>query len=162
MGKIVLVIGFICLMAGLGFAQKTEDVLFEEASSCIMQGDYDQAVEKYQEAIAADPRSILAHQLLGITYGLQYAKTRNMDFKKKQIETLLKTLELDPKYWPAMTHLGMAYYAIGDKTSAAFYLKQVLELQPKHPERVLYQKVIEEAGKSTAEGKPHSPAASKQ
>ena len=161
MGKTFLVIGFICLMTGLGFAQKTEDVLFEEASSCIMQGDYDQAVTKYQEAITADPQSVLAHQLLGITYGLQYAKTRDMNFKKKQIETFLKTLELDPKYWPAMTHLGMAYYAIGDKANAAFYLKQVLELQPKHPERVLYQKVIEEAGKSTVEGKPSS-AASKQ
>ncbi|HNV85537.1 MAG TPA: tetratricopeptide repeat protein [Candidatus Omnitrophota bacterium] len=155
MGKIFLAIGLIFLAPIISFAQKTEDALFEEASVCIMQGDYDKASEKYQEAIAVDPQSVLAHQLLGITYGFQYAMTRNMEFKQKQIETFLKALELDPEYWPAMTHLGMAYYAIGDKANAARYLKRVLEIQPKHPERVLYQKVIAEAEKAASE-KPAS------
>lgn len=145
MKKWLTIAGIICLVpAGFLFAVPFDDRL-EEASHAITAGDYQKAVACYQEAIEINQKSPLAYNLLGIAYGFQFALTKDSEFKERQIKAFEKAVELDPRYWPAMTHLGMAYYSIGKKAEAALYLKKVLEMQPEHPERIVYEKVIAEA-----------------
>lgn len=137
--------GVICLVSAGPLFAKTFDDCLEEASQAIAAGDYGKAVAQYEEAVAVNQKSPLAYNLLGIAYGFRYALTKDAGFKDKQIASFEKAIEIDPNYWPAMTHLGMAYDSVNRKKEAAVYLKKVLEMQPRHPERILYEKVIAEA-----------------
>jgi len=145
MKKWLAIAGVICLVSAGSLFAKTFDDCLEAASQGVVAGDYEKAVAEYEEAISVNPKSPLAYNLLGIAYGFRYALTKDAGFKDKQIASFEKAVEIDPDYWPAMTHLGMAYDSVNREKEAAVYLKKVLKMQPGHPERILYEKIIAKA-----------------
>ena len=126
------------------YGKTTQDV-FEEAAVFIQNGDYESAVLKYKEAIALEPKSSLAYNLLGLAYRFQFALTKNEDYRKEEIASFQKAVELDPSYWVSQINLGNSYYSLGDKKKAAGYFTKALEIYPEHPERPDFEKKISEA-----------------
>ncbi len=132
-------------MASSPLFAKTAKDIFNEASVFIENGDYESAIAKYKEAIALEPKSALAYNLLGLAYRFQFALTRKEEYRKEEIASFEKAVELDPAYWVSQINLGNSYYSLGDKKKAAACFQKVLEIYPGHPERPDFEKKIREA-----------------
>jgi tetratricopeptide (TPR) repeat protein len=109
------------------------------------QGDYDQAVKSYGEALKADPESI------DIRNELALAHFRNREFGKAE-KLLDEVLHRDPKNRNGLIMLGGIYASRGDHQQALAMYEKVLEADPEDPEVYLYlgsvyidQKNFEEA-----------------
>lgn len=51
-------------------------------------------------------------------------------------------MEIDPKFWVALINLGVTYYGQGEKAKAAALFKKALALNPQHPEKTQFEKMI--------------------
>ncbi|MBS3751549.1 MAG: tetratricopeptide repeat protein, partial [Anaerolineales bacterium] len=95
-------------------------------------GDYQSALESYQQALGADPRNLRANLNLAQTY-LQNAKYQ------EAIESFQKALNIDPEDIAAQTGLCDAYLALGhqerregNQQGAVDYYQKVLTFNESH------------------------------
>lgn len=142
---LMLVLIFFCGCAG----DKNNDALslINEGGRLFQQGNYDSAIQKYNEALQIDPNNAIGHNLLGMAYRFKFNQIGTQEFKDKEIESFKKSIELDPKYWVAYKNLAASLYYQNKKKEAVPYLEKALELQPNDPEKSLLLKWIDE-GKS--------------
>ncbi|MDA3798385.1 MAG: tetratricopeptide repeat protein [Kiritimatiellae bacterium] len=118
-----------------------------EGGEFFQKGDYDSAIQKYSEAVEADPDNPIGYNMLGMAYRFKFNQTGTQEYKDKEIEAFKKSVGLDPKYWVALKNLAASLYYQNHKKEAVPYLEKALKLQPNDPEKTLLLKWIEE-GKS--------------
>jgi tetratricopeptide (TPR) repeat protein len=121
----------------------------QEGFSQFQQQNYDGAIKNYELAIALGAKSPNAYNMLGQAYRFKFQQTHDPKLAESEIISFQKAVEIDPKYWAAMLNLGTSYYSRGDKAKAAVWFKKAMEINPHHPDRGLYDKMI-------AEGAPPS------
>ena len=104
----------------------------------MFQKQYPAAIEIFKQAIATDPQSARAHQLLGEAYLQTKQGTLGA-------EALNKAIALDP-VGMAESHLQLAhlYDLAGAKKLAANEYKMFLEKVPNHPSRKKFEKYIKD------------------
>jgi tetratricopeptide (TPR) repeat protein len=107
-------------------------------------GQYDKAIEFYQEALKSQPSLPRVHNLIGMAYRFQFNKQNEPALKEKEITSFRKAVELDPKYVVARINLGSSLYYSGVKDEAAKHLKLALELMPQHPDAEQLKEMIAE------------------
>ncbi len=116
----------------------------QDGISHFQKQEYDQAIASYQKAIKLAPKSAAAYNLLGMAYRFKYNQLRNPELRAQEIGAFEKAVEIDPQYWVAMINLGVTYYDQGDKARAAALFKKALRLNPNHPEKAEFEKMIAE------------------
>ena len=116
----------------------------QEGIAHFQKQEYDQAIASYQKAIQLAPKSAAAYNLLGMAYRFKYNQLRNPELRAQEIGAFEKAVEIDPQYWVAMINLGVTYYDQGDKARAAALFKKALSLNPNHPEKAEFEKMIAE------------------
>ncbi len=132
------------LIALMGCGGDSAEKNLEQGVAHFQKQEYDLAIQSYEKAIKLEPKSAAAYNLLGMAWRFKYNQLANPDFKKKEIEAFQKAVEIDPKYWVAMLNLAATYYYQGEKAKAAPLFKQVLALNPQHPEKLQLEKMIAE------------------
>jgi tetratricopeptide (TPR) repeat protein len=123
---------------------ETPEKYMQEGISHFQKQEYDQAIASYQKAIQLAPKSAAAYNLLGMAYRFKYNQLRNPELRAQEMGAFEKAVEIDPKYWVAMINLGVTYYDQGDKARAAALFKKALSLNPNHPEKAEFEKMIAE------------------
>lgn len=116
----------------------------EKGTAQFQKQDYDAAVLSFSKAAELEPKSAVAHNMLGMAYRFKYNQVRSQELKNKEIAAFQKAIEVDPNYWVALINLGATYYFTGDKAKAAPLFKKALELNPQHPEKDQIEKLIAE------------------
>lgn len=84
---------------------------------------YREAVDLYQEALRADPKSYLLYNKLGIAYHQQL----QLGLAKQCYE---RSMKLDRNYSEAINNVGTVYYAQGSYRRAISRYKRALKLSP--------------------------------
>ncbi|MGB3340618.1 MAG: tetratricopeptide repeat protein [bacterium] len=141
--KKLLIIFFVLIIMTCGKKGNAEQYLTEGAK-CIEQGQYDKAIELYQQGIKLEPKSAMAYNLLGMAYRFEFNQTGDQKWRDKEIESFEKAIELAPDFAVALVNLGATYYYSGDKEKAAPYFKHALEVYPEHPEAEEIMQMIAE------------------
>lgn len=139
--SILAVMGLIALMSCSG---DQSEKYFQAGLAYFQQHNYDLAIENYEKAIALGARSPVAYNMLGMSYRFKFQQTGKPEFQQNEIDAFQKAVNLDPKYWVAMLHLGATYYSRGEEAQAAIWFKKVLALNPTHPEKAQIEKMIVE------------------
>jgi len=91
------------------------------------QGRYEEALERFQEVLAAEPDHAGAH--LGL--GLVYCFVGRFD---ESLEELKRAVECEPDWVDARLNLAKTYAMLGMYDEARVEFNQVLTLHPGHPE----------------------------
>ncbi len=88
-------------------------------------GDYDRALEAYEQVLATNPLDPEVYLLRGLTYRRQgsYDKSES-DFRK--------AIALDPMYWRAYEYLGALYWRLGQYDRALAEWKRGLAIAPRN------------------------------
>ena len=118
--------------------------LINEGVSLFEKGNYDSAIQKYDEALQIDPNHSIGYNLLGMAYRFRFNQTGTQEFKDKEIGSFKKAIEIDPKYWVAYKNLAASLYYQNRKKEAVPYLEKALDLQPNDPEKSTLLKWIDE------------------
>jgi tetratricopeptide (TPR) repeat protein len=139
------------LYFGLRGGESAND-LFEKGEAAFSEGNFEQAVEYYQEGIEKEPSSSVGYNLLGMAYRFLYNQTGDDSYREDEIGAFEKSIELDPRNPVPLVNLGATLYYSGHKQEAANYLNKSLEIYPDHPDRAGIEKMIEDAGQSNGGG----------
>ena len=134
----------ILLVAVVCSQKKSAQDYFNEGAKFFQKGDFDKAIEYYTKGIEIKPGSAVGHNLLGMAYRFKYNQSGNSEWRKKEIASFQKAIELEPDFVPALVNLGATFYYSGDKKKAAPYFKHALEVMPGHPEAEQLKKMIAE------------------
>jgi superkiller protein 3 len=145
--KLLLVLSAIILISSCADQNKTAQNLLDERIKLHQEGNFDASIQKYNEALKAEPNNSIAYNLLGMAYRFKFNQTGTQEYKTKEIESFKKAIDLDTKYWIAYKNLSASLYYQDRKKEAVPYLEKALELQPNDPEKKLLLQWIEE-GKS--------------
>ena len=86
-------------------------------------GEYEKAIQQYNEYLKLKPRHIKSIY----NRGRAYAQIGEYDLA---VEDYLKVLKLEPKYASALVSLGIDYYRKGDFDNAAYYSSLAAEYEP--------------------------------
>jgi len=138
---LALIVGFVINYMGCDQG-KTSEAYLKEGFIKFQEQDYDGSIRNYEKAMALGTKSPNAHNMLGLAYRFKFQQTNDPKMVESEIINFQKAVEIDPKYWAAMLNLGTTYYSQGDKFKAAVWFKKAMELNPQHPERALYKKMI--------------------
>ena len=130
---------------------ESSDKYLQEGFSRFQQQDYDGAIKNYEQAIAMGVKSANACNMLGMAYRFKYQQTHDPALQESEIISFQKAVEIDPNYLPAVINLATTYYSRGDKAQAAVWFKKALELNPHHPDKAQFEKMIAEG--AAASGK---------
>lgn len=95
--------------------------LISEAIAESQHGEYQPSVDKLNEALKTEPKSVPIHYLQGLNY-YRLGKYAN------SVEEFQKTLKLSPDYALAAFHLGLSYARTGQTDEAIATFKQTLQL----------------------------------
>lgn len=97
----------------------------QEASGLLLAGKQMAALRVVLPVVQADPDIAFARYIAGVAYAQtgQYAGA---------IEELQAAIRLAPENTNAVYNLALAYQAVGDLTSAEYWLKKMLEKDPDH------------------------------
>jgi tetratricopeptide (TPR) repeat protein len=113
---------------------------FKKGTTYHLQGELNQAIRSYQEALAFDPDHLSAHTNLATAY-LQTGR-----FKEAEQE-LVYLYAQKPKDTKVIFNFGLLLYRTGELASAEIKLKKLLELEPHHLEaNLLLANIYEEKG----------------
>ena len=124
--------------------QKSAEKYFEQGAQCFEQGQYDKAIELYQQGVQIAPKSATGYNLLGMVYRFKFNQTNEQQWREKEIGSFEKAIEHDPDYIPALINLGATYFYSGEKEKAVPYFTHALEIYPEHPEADEIRKMIAE------------------
>ena len=144
--------GSVALVAGLGVALAGCDQIgmlkakmaFKSANTLYQQQDYRKAVEKYEEALGADPNLTYAYFFLGNSYdnlhkpGRKGESAANDALLTKAVDNYKKAAEVeqDPKIKRlALEYLVAAYGPdkLNDPSQAEPMVQRMIEIDPKDP-----------------------------
>lgn len=101
----------------------TFDSYVREAGVAMSHGDFAQAIQQLQQAIALRPDSARAYNYLGMAY----QQRKEYDQAKASFE---KAVSLEPNFAPACNNLGSLYWLNGDYDHAAELFKKAISLAP--------------------------------
>ncbi|MHA2054785.1 MAG: tetratricopeptide repeat protein, partial [Candidatus Hodarchaeales archaeon] len=87
------------------------------------EGEYDEAIAAYKQAIKINPNYTEAHYNLGSTYD-------KLGMHKEAIEVYKQVIEIKPDYVEAYYNLCLSYLILGDKDSAFREYKILKNLDP--------------------------------
>lgn len=132
------------IVCGCIFQNNNVQELLNEGADLFQKGDYDAAIQKYNEALKIDAHNSVGYNLLGMAYRFKFNQTGAQEYKDKEIESFRKAVTLDPKYWVAHKNLAASFYYQNRKKEAVPYLEKALELQPHDPEKSLLLQWIHE------------------
>jgi tetratricopeptide (TPR) repeat protein len=105
--------------------QISEDgvVCFNQAVVYDQKGDYDRAIEKYDQVIKLNPQFVPAYQNLGALY----CQKGDLD---RAIQNFEQVIKLNPQDELTYVNLGGVYYAKSDYDRAIQNLDQAIKLNP--------------------------------
>jgi tetratricopeptide (TPR) repeat protein len=146
MRRFGLVLILLAALAGCSGDHGAEKYM-QEGLINFQQHNYDQAIASYQKAIKLEPKAAVAYNMLGMAYRFKYNQLGKPALRDQEIAAFKKAIEVDPRFWVAMVNLGATYYYMGDKVKAAPLFKKALELNPSHPEKADFEKMIAEGEK---------------
>lgn len=86
-------------------------------------GDYEKAIEAYEETIMLKPKSAEAHFNLGVAYG-------KVGDKEKAIQSFKNTIQLSPDSAEAHCNLGFNYKDLGNLSDAAISFREAIRIRP--------------------------------
>ncbi len=90
------------------------------------QGQIDQAMSEYREALKLDNNNAHAHQLMGIAY----AWKGNID---SALASFKETIDIDPNRPDSQMNIGSTYAALGNYDEALFHFRNAVRLDKTHP-----------------------------
>lgn len=120
---------------------------------------YEQAIEKFKNAVDLDPDLKVAKLYLATAYAQQYVpgvdSPENVANAKQAIEQYQKVLENDPKSVNSMKGIAFLYMQMKDFDKAREYYTKAIDLEPNDPELYYSVGVIDwsQAYKDAAEVK---------
>jgi tetratricopeptide (TPR) repeat protein len=109
--------------------------LVDRGTRALELGRYDEAIAHLRSALASDPDSAVAQNLLGMAHRFRFNALRSRRDKDREIEAFREAVRLDPNYVPALVNLGTSLWWDGQGSEAAGFLTRALALDPFHPER---------------------------
>ncbi len=123
--KILILAVALLLPVSLAFAQKSEEKAWMgKAATFFKQGQFEPAIDCYQQAIEANPDSVYAYQ--GI--GMAYVQLKQYD---KALDAFEEALFINPDFAEAHYNLGIVYpLAKHDSKKAIEHYKMYLKLVP--------------------------------
>ena len=107
------------------------DVPFDTALVLLSDANYTDAANELEKSIKLDPKSALAHVLLGRAY-------QNTNRTMQAVQQFQTALRLDPKVSLGHYHLGFAYASLGRNQDAIAEYEKELRRSLKNPS-ILYQ-----------------------
>lgn len=121
------------------------DALYHAARDCEIRRDmsmdeaekkslFDQALQKYQTAIQADPDFALAYWGLGDLYESRYWVSNNQEDFDLMEKYYRKAFTINPNLAGPNAGLGWVYYYRKSLEEAYSYFKRAIELEPESPE----------------------------
>lgn len=90
------------------------------------QGNYEEAIKEYKEAISLDPKVMTSYINLGNMY--QYS----LDKKDEAVKVYQEAISQNPDSADAYVLLGILYEGSGDKDGAKKNFQKVLDMQPEN------------------------------
>jgi Flp pilus assembly protein TadD len=93
-------------------------------------GDFEKALEAYQEALSLDNNYPIIFNNLGSLYLSLFLKTKSPSDRQKSLQNFKKAIELDPDYASAYNGLGAAYRHAGNINGAIYCWEKAVELNP--------------------------------
>jgi len=119
---------------------KRAERYFKKGATYHRQGELNQAILSYQEALVFDPDHLSAHTNLATAY-LQTGRLKEAE------QELVHLYALKPKDTKVIFNFGLLLYRTGELASAETKLKKLLELEPHHLEtNLLLASIYEEKG----------------
>ncbi len=141
MDKFILGMVFLVALTSCGGGESPEKYM-QAGFIHFQKQEYDQAIAAFQKAVELEPRAAAAYNMLGMAYRFQADRLGVPELRANEIAAFQKAVEVDPKFWVAMINLGVTYYNQGDKAKAAPLLRKALALNPDHPEKARFEKMI--------------------
>lgn len=118
--------------------------IYRDGAILFEKGNFDGAIQKYNEALQIEPNNAAGLNLLGMAYRFRFNQSGTQEFKDKEIESFKKAVDIDPKFWVAYKNLAASLYYQNRKKEAVPYIEKALELQPNDPEKSLLLQWINE------------------
>jgi len=140
------IVGFVVLavLASCGGGGETAEKYMQAGFVNFQKQEYDQAIANFQKAVELEPRAAAGYNMLGMAYRFKATQLGIPELRAKEIAAFQKALEIDPNHGVAMINLGVTYYGQGEKAKAAPLFKKALALNPQHPEKAQFEKMIAE------------------
>lgn len=138
------IVGFVVLMVltSCGGGGETAEKYMQAGFVNFQKQEYDQAIANFQKAVELEPRAAAGYNMLGMAYRFKATQLGIPELRAKEIAAFQKAVEIDPKFWVALINLGVTYYGQGEKAKAAALFKKALALNPQHPEKTQFEKMI--------------------
>jgi tetratricopeptide (TPR) repeat protein len=108
-----------------------------EGNFFLIKGKYDEAINKYREALAIDPGNTL------ILDNLSWALIMAARYQEA-LECLKKSITIDPNNASTNFYLGVAYWMLSDTKDARPNLEKAVLLNPGHPYSHYYLSMVYE------------------
>jgi Flp pilus assembly protein TadD len=105
-GFLVSLLLAVFLLPGVVFAQDVKGYTEKGIASCEA-GNFDQALQNFNEALKKKPNDAALYDLRGMVY-------RCKGMNDKAIQDFNKAMELDPKFAKAYRNRAMVHYDLGD------------------------------------------------
>jgi len=123
----MIVVLFLSPVMSVSFAQGTNDIsnLHKKANEHFMHGEYQQALELYDEILESSPTSKKISLMKGIALS-------NLERHKSSILEFYKVNQQDPQNITALIGLGVGFGNFGENKQALTYFEQAYELQPEN------------------------------
>ena len=111
----------------VGFAQESRElpVMYKKANEHFMLGDYEEAIEIYDEILEISPTSKKTSLMKGIALS-------NLERHKSSILEFYKVNQYDPQNVTALVGLGVGFGNYGEYKQALMYFEQANQLQPEN------------------------------
>jgi tetratricopeptide (TPR) repeat protein len=97
--------------AGVATAPKTTAEYIDQGKVLLNSKKFDQAIDRFTEAIRLDPKSIQAYNNRGIAY----CNKGDLD---RAIADFSRTIEIDPQFGKAYNNRAVAYFLMGERDKA--------------------------------------------
>jgi tetratricopeptide (TPR) repeat protein len=101
-------------------------------------GQFQDAVDKFQHAVTLDPNLVNARLYLAMSYFQQYApggdSAANKQMGQQAIAAFENVLSVDPSNTTALATIGTIYYYFKDFDKAKEFQRKRLDIEPNNPE----------------------------
>ena len=104
-------------------SQEDPRAILADGEAMLGAGDLDGALQAFQRAVAAAPRSALAHSKLGLVY----VHKRRWDDAAAEFA---RAIQLDPTYAPAYSNLGNVHRERGQIDQAIAHYQKAITMDP--------------------------------
>jgi hypothetical protein len=152
----------VVLFAGSALAQDTDDrtKLLAEAQVPFLKGEYEKAIEIYDELLKIHPADSRIYELKGVALSnLRLESTLAMQpqqnvsphdtsyFNKLSMLEFYKALEINPNSILALNGMGLGFGNFGEYTEAERYFKKALKIDPDNEQTQNYISSLEKLQK---------------